>query len=87
MLRSRPVGVIVLAQLFGTSLWFSPNSAAPDLIRAWHLTAAALGHLTSAVQVGFIFFAFFNECLDCLYCFGGADGFQTIHHISFLVVV
>ena len=54
MLRSRPVGVIVLAQLFGTSLWFSPNSAAPDLIRAWHLTAAALGHLTSAVQVGFI---------------------------------
>jgi hypothetical protein len=28
-----PVPVIVIAQLFGTSLWFSANSAADDLIR------------------------------------------------------
>ena len=35
MRRSRPVGMIVLALLFGTSLWFSPSSAAPDLIRTW----------------------------------------------------
>ena len=53
-LRRHPVGTIVLAQLFGTSLWFSPNSAADDLMRAWSLSPAAFGHLTSAVQVGFI---------------------------------
>ncbi len=53
-LKSHPVAVIVIAQLFGTSLWFSPNSAAPDLIRSWHLTAVGLGQLTSAVQIGFI---------------------------------
>ena len=38
-----PVPVIVLAQLFGTSLWFSANSAADDLIRAWGIAPAAIG--------------------------------------------
>lgn len=50
-----PVAIIALAQLFGTSLWFSANSAADDLIRVWHATAADIGLLTSAVQAGFIF--------------------------------
>lgn len=49
-----PIAVIVLAQLLGTSLWFSANAAAPDLARAWGLTAAQLGELTAAVQIGFI---------------------------------
>lgn len=49
-----PVLVIVLAQLFGTSLWFSANSAADDLIRQWGISAADLGTLTNAVQLGFI---------------------------------
>jgi predicted MFS family arabinose efflux permease len=49
-----PVPVIVLAQLFGTSLWFSANSAADDLSRQWGITAADLGTLTNAVQLGFI---------------------------------
>jgi MFS family permease len=53
-LRRWPVATIVVAQLFGTSLWFSPNSAADDLMRAWSLTPAAFGQLTSAVQIGFI---------------------------------
>ena len=48
------IAIIVVAQLFGTSLWFSPNSAADDLVRAWSLTSAQLGQLTSAVQLGFI---------------------------------
>lgn len=48
------VPVIVVAQLFGTSLWFSANSAADDLIRAWGITAADIGTLTNAVQLGFI---------------------------------
>ncbi len=50
----RPVPVIVLAQLFGTSLWFSANSAADDLIRSWGISVADIGTLTNAVQLGFI---------------------------------
>jgi len=50
----KPVPVIVLAQLFGTSLWFSANSAADGLVRAWGISAADIGTLTNAVQLGFI---------------------------------
>lgn len=50
----RPVAWIVIAQLCGTSLWFSANSAADDLQRLWGLTTSDLGWLTNAVQVGFI---------------------------------
>ncbi len=46
--------LIVVAQLLGTSLWFSVNSAADDLVRAWGLGPAAMGLLTNAVQGGFI---------------------------------
>jgi predicted MFS family arabinose efflux permease len=53
MLR-RPVPVIVVAQLFGTSLWFSVNSAADDLVRSWGIAPSAIGALTNAVQAGFI---------------------------------
>lgn len=49
-----PVPVIVLAQLFGTSLWFSANSAADDLVRTWGIAPADIGTLTNAVQLGFI---------------------------------
>lgn len=46
--------VIVAAQFTGTSLWFAVNAVMPDLQRAWGLPAAAVGTLTSAVQLGFI---------------------------------
>jgi MFS family permease len=49
-----PVFLIVIAQLFGTSLWFSANSAADDLILSWGITPADIGTLTNAVQFGFI---------------------------------
>ena len=49
-----PVPVIVVAQLFGTSLWFSANSAADDLIARWGIGVGEIGTLTSAVQAGFI---------------------------------
>ncbi len=51
---TRPVALIALAQLLGTSLWFSANSAADDLLRQWHISPADLGSLTNAVQLGFI---------------------------------
>jgi MFS family permease len=49
-----PVFVIIFAQLFGTSLWFSANSATDDLQRAWGLVSSDIGWLTNAVQLGFI---------------------------------
>ena len=53
-LKSHPIALIVIAQLFGTSLWFSPNSAADSLVMHRGLSAAQLGQLTSATQLGFI---------------------------------
>lgn len=52
-LRS-PIPIIVIAQLFGTSLWFSANSAAGSLMHTWGITEADIGLLTNAVQLGFI---------------------------------
>ncbi|MEM5312551.1 MFS transporter [Paraburkholderia sp. JHI869] len=49
-----PAAIISIAQLFGTSLWFSANSTAADLARVWSATPADIGWLTNAVQLGFI---------------------------------
>jgi len=48
------VPLIVLAQLFGTSLWFSANAAADSLVQEWGLSTGDIGLLTNAVQLGFI---------------------------------
>lgn len=50
----KTIAIIVIAQLFGTSLWFSANSAADELTRLWGLTPVDIGWLTNAVQAGFI---------------------------------
>lgn len=46
--------VIVIAQFFCTSLWFAGNSIISDISLALHLDNAFLGHITSAIQFGFI---------------------------------
>ena len=48
------IAVIVIAELFGTSLWFSANAVADALQRALGISVLDIGHLTSAVQLGFI---------------------------------
>jgi len=48
------IALIVLAELFGTSLWFSINAVADSLQYRWGLSVVELGRLTSAVQLGFI---------------------------------
>lgn len=48
------LAVIVVAQLLGTSLWFSANAAFDDLARLWGIDSAGIGVLTMAVQLGFI---------------------------------
>jgi MFS transporter, DHA1 family, inner membrane transport protein len=52
--RRSVLPALVLAQLLGTSLWFSSSAALPSLIREWGLTASDGGLLISAVQAGFI---------------------------------
>jgi MFS family permease len=51
---TRAIAIIIVAELFGTSLWFSANASAPDLARDWGLTTSDIGLLTNAVQLGFI---------------------------------
>ncbi|MCY7371450.1 MAG: MFS transporter, partial [Polaromonas sp.] len=43
-----------MAQFCGTSLWFAVNAVMPDLQRELGWPAAAVGNLTSALQLGFI---------------------------------
>ena len=45
---------LVLAQLMGTSLWFSSSAALPSLLGEWGLQPADGALLVSAVQAGFI---------------------------------
>jgi predicted MFS family arabinose efflux permease len=46
--------VIVISQFCCTSLWFAGNGVINDLVLNFNLNTSALGHLTSAVQFGFI---------------------------------
>ena len=46
--------LIVFSQFCGTSLWFAGNAIIDQLILVFTLPADALGHLSSAVQLGFI---------------------------------
>jgi MFS family permease len=46
--------LIVFSQFACTSLWFAANAILPDLVRESGILPAALGFLTSSVQLGFI---------------------------------
>jgi MFS family permease len=50
----RILPVIVLSQFCCTSLWFAGNGVMGDLVTTFGLSESAVGHLTSAVQFGFI---------------------------------
>lgn len=56
--------IIILSQFAGTAVWFASNAVMADLQTEWQLNSAALGDMTSAVQLGFIIgtlvFAFFT---------------------------
>lgn len=54
LLRRYPLPVIVLAQLFGTALWFSINGVWLSLASELGLSESDLGRLTLSVQAGFI---------------------------------
>lgn len=46
--------IIIFSQFTGTSLWFAGNAVLPDLQRDWGLAEQSIGHITAAVQLGFI---------------------------------
>ncbi|NNJ89608.1 MAG: MFS transporter [Eudoraea sp.] len=48
------LAIIVIAQFCGISLWFAGNGVLDDLRANFDLSVQAVGHLTSAVQFGFI---------------------------------
>jgi MFS family permease len=46
--------ILVLAQFLCTSLWFAGNAVVADMTKELGLEPAFLGHMTSAIQLGFI---------------------------------
>jgi len=52
--QNKAIIFITFAQLLGTSLWFSANSVAFNLMQSWHIGITEIGWLTNAVQTGFI---------------------------------
>ena len=51
---NNPIVLIVIAQMFGTSLWFSTNGVLKQIEEIWSLSVSDLGNLTNSVQFGFI---------------------------------
>jgi MFS family permease len=52
--RWRMLLLLALAELLGMSLWFAGTAIAPQLQDRWSLSAAQVGWLTTAVQLGFV---------------------------------
>jgi MFS family permease len=50
----RILPAIIVSQFAGVSIWFAGNAVIGDLQRQWGLPPEAVGHITSAVQLGFI---------------------------------
>lgn len=48
------LALVAVAELLGMSLWFAASAAAPQLTARWALSAAQVGGLTTAVQLGFV---------------------------------
>ena len=52
--RWRLLALLAVSELLGMSLWFTGSAIAPQLQERWHLSAAAVGWLTTTVQLGFV---------------------------------
>ncbi|WP_299336001.1 nitrate/nitrite transporter [uncultured Psychroserpens sp.] len=50
----RILPIVVISQFCCTSLWFASNGVMSNLVTAFNLNTNAIGHLTSAIQFGFI---------------------------------
>jgi predicted MFS family arabinose efflux permease len=54
LLAQKKLPLIVIAQFACTSLWFAGNAVLTELITDFQLDESVLGHIVSAVQLGFI---------------------------------
>jgi MFS family permease len=87
-----PLFWIVLAQLFGTSLWFTPNGIGQALQSEWGFSVSDLGWLTGSVQMGFIVGTFviaFTGFADrfspsCIFTFASAIG--AVFNLLFITI-
>ena len=97
---NNPIVLIVIAQMFGTSLWFSTNGVLKQIEEIWSLSVSDLGNLTNSVQFGFIigtlFFTitgfadkFKPSRIVMLCCFLGAtsNAFIIFEEIPFTFVI
>ena len=97
---NNPIVLIVIAQMFGTSLWFSTNGVLKQIEGIWSLSVSDLGNLTNSVQFGFIigtlFFTitgfadkFKPSRIVMLCCFLGAtfNAFIIFEEIPFTFVI
>jgi MFS family permease len=73
--------VIVIAQFFCTSLWFAGNAIVGELVKEFDLDPSAIGHITSAVQFGFITGTFLYAALLI------ADRFQSSRVFFFSAIL
>lgn len=74
-LRTSILPTIVVAQFCCTSLWFASNAVMADLLKNFSLESSALGHLTAAVQLGFIGGTFLFALLALADCFSPSKVF------------
>jgi len=52
--NTRLIILVVVSQFACTSLWFAGNAVVSDIIKEYHLDLRILGHIVTAVQLGFI---------------------------------
>ena len=69
--------IIVISQFCCTSLWFAGNAIIKDLMLSYGLDQNAIGHLTSAVQFGFISGTFIFALLSIADRFSASRVFFT----------
>jgi len=81
MVMQRRIVLIVIAELCGTSLWFSGNNAIQELAARWELTGADRAWLLMAVQLGFI------AGTLALSASGLADAFRSHHVFAFASIL
>lgn len=90
-LQNHSLLVIVLSQLFGTSLWFSVNGVWNVLAAELNFSSSTLGYLTLMVQAGFIvgtlFLAFTGlpDRIGCSYLFGIASFLGAFFNAIFVL--
>lgn len=60
----RTISLLVIAELFAISVWFSASAVVPQLTAEWELSGAEQSWLTMSVQIGFVVGALLSAVLN-----------------------